>query len=155
MLAEPDASLDIAPLLDKLRAEPVERVLGWLNGLTDFRFSAYAVPMAGRFETLLHHDRLGMSARLAPMPATGSYFEEALIHNGFAVSNSLRDERLTDNPWRKLIRAFHGVPAALPDGRVIGVLCHYDVLPCQLPEADSRLLRQIADHLALRLPPPG
>lgn len=150
----PDETFDSAALLRWAQAEPLGSVLAWLNARAPFRFSAFIQTQDGRFETRLHHDRLGLSRSLPPMPPEGSYFERTLREDGFAVTNSLRDGRLLDSPWRKLIRAYHGVPATRADGRTVGVLCHYDVLPHELDESGSRLLRRIADAIAGRIEAP-
>src|SRR5581483_7739438 len=68
----------------------------------------------------------------------------------FTTDDALRDDRLRDHPARGNVRSYCGVPLRRPDGRLVGTLCHFDVVPCDVPVAEVALM-EAAAPLIMRL----
>ena len=65
----------------------------------------------------------------------------------FTTENSLADERLTTHPARETVLSYCGVLLRDAAGRPFGSLCHFDVVPCDVPIAEIPLMEAAAASL--------
>ena len=124
--------------------------LAWLLSLTDYRFIAIFGFKGGSATALVFFDRENpdvLSTDEVPESATFCTY----VRDGkasFSTADALRDPRLIDHAARDVVRAYCGVPILDAEGRVLGTLCHYDLVPRNPAQIDLDLMLQVASKLA-------
>ena len=124
---------------------------------TDYRFIGIFRFENGKANAAVHYDRENpdvLQAQEVPDTATYcSYVRQE--RSAFTTANALADERLVGHPARAVVAAYCGVPVMDPEGVVLGVLCHYDLVPRDPQQVDLHLMVQVASALEQRgLVPP-
>lgn len=65
----------------------------------------------------------------------------------FATADALADERLTHHPARDSTLSYCGVPILSESGKALGTLCHFDVVPREIPSGEGELMLAAAEKL--------
>lgn len=111
----------------------------YLNGLTNFRFSAVYRFENKTLKNLFFFDRQNpREERLSDIPVMASYC--VFVRNSgtqFCLENSLKDERVADHPKRTEVKSYCGVPLLDQFGKMFGTICHFDLLPNQAVTAED------------------
>jgi GAF domain-containing protein len=133
-----------------LQASGVRDALGYLVGLSSYRFIGIFRFQGGKATAAVHYDKADPSAlRAAEVPESATYCCFVRDTGGaFITANALTDERLKDHVAREAVQAYCGVPVMDAEGRLLGTLCHYDVVPRDPEQLDLQLLIQVASALA-------
>lgn len=131
--------------------------LAYLVGLTSYRFIGIFRFSDGMANAAVHYDRENPDVtRLDAVPESATYCCFVRDSRGsFTTVDALEDPRLAEHVARTAVRAYCGVPVMDAEGRLLGTLCHYDVVPRDADELDMPLLLQAASALAVgnRVPP--
>lgn len=128
-----------------LEAEGPRAALGYLNGLTEFRYTGVF-----RFERevlcVYYFDReQPAQSSIAAIPMAATYCSYVRRGNGvFTTADALLDPRLQDHAARRDVRAYCGVPVFDPAGAFLGTLCHFDNLPRDPRQIDLGLMQEVA-----------
>jgi PAS domain S-box-containing protein len=67
----------------------------------------------------------------------------------FSTEDSRRDARLSTHPARENVVSYCGVLLPTIDGKPFGTLCHFDLVPCEVPTREMALM-EAAAHLIAR-----
>lgn len=123
--------------------------LAYVVGLSDYRFIGIFRFQNGRANAAIHFDRENPDVMaVAEVPDTATYCCYVRDSKGtFMTANAMADPRLTAHPAREAVLAYCGIPILEPDGRLLGTLCHYDVVPRDAGQLDLQLLMQVAGLL--------
>lgn len=69
----------------------------------------------------------------------------------FATGDAAADPRLEEHPAREATLSYCGVPIRNAEGEPIGTLCHLDLVPRDVPDADIPVLERAAELIAERI----
>ena len=121
--------------------------LCYLNGRTRFRFTGVyrAEPPFLRNVCLFDRENpaLNLSGDVCLLEDT--YCARVCRdEHPFLVADSSRDPCLETHVARERVQSYCGVPIRLDTGRLWGTLCHYDVRPRLLPNAEIEVLERVA-----------
>ncbi len=89
---------------------------------------------------------------LAEVPFANSFCQFVLRDGGFLTSDSGHDARLDGHPYKGVMVAYHGVPIADGEGKLLGTLCHFDVQQQPLSDAEFEHLQSVAQVIHRFLP---
>ena len=141
----------------RLQAEGVRAALAELVARTDYRFIAIFRFEGGKASAAVYYDRENPGQRLADeVPEVATYCCYVRDSRGvFTTADALIDQRLDNHAARDVVRSYCGVPVMDPEGKLLGTLCHYDLVPRDPAQLDLELLLQVASTLAAenRIPP--
>ncbi len=133
-----------------LVSQGVEEALRFLNNRTPHRFTGlYRID-----PPLLRNLHLVDAESPERVKGDDAPLEETLCavvgreEQSFTVEDSRSDERLADHPARDKVISYCGVPLRDQQGRTFGTLCHYDLVPCDIPVAEMPFLEAAAALLA-------
>ena len=154
--------VDIVQSLRQLKAilsgQDVRAAVIFLNGLTEHRFTALYRFDKETLVNLYFFDRENPTHESTPdIPVMASYC--VFVRNSrtsFTTSDSLRDDRVRDHPKRKVVQSYCGVPLLDEDGKMFGTICHFDLRPIPISDANVELMEAVAPllkraHVADRL----
>lgn len=151
----PAALVTRADTLDKferiLVAQGIHEALRFLNSRTAHRFTGiyrFDAATLRNVHLLDAEDASVVTGADAPMSETYCSIVGAL-ERPFTTDDTLRDDRLREHPARASIRSYCGVPLRGPDDTPFGSLCHFDVVPCDVPVAELALM-EAATALIMR-----
>lgn len=132
-----------------LDAHGLRYALYSLLRLTDYRFISVFRLHDGMISSVAHVDREDLSVQeTALSPETASYCCYVRTEEGpFTIVDALLDPRVEGHGKQQALRAYCGVPVTSGDGRLLGTLCHYDVVPRDPAQLDAALLAQVADEI--------
>jgi response regulator RpfG family c-di-GMP phosphodiesterase len=145
-LERADAFLKFEKILD---TQGVHEALKFLNSRTSHRFTAmyrFDPPM---LHNLLMVDSYTPSVRTgddAPLVETYCSIVGTTHHN-FTTEDTRMDDRLRDHPARHVVISYCGVPLHDADGAPFGTLCHFDLVPSDIPVAEIPLMEAAAPLL--------
>ncbi|WP_162472825.1 hybrid sensor histidine kinase/response regulator [Luteitalea pratensis] len=71
----------------------------------------------------------------------------------FTTEDTAADERLRHHPARDTVRSYCGVLLRTASGAAFGTLCHFDVVPCDVPSQEIALMEAAARLIMERLEP--
>ncbi|MDR7375949.1 hypothetical protein J2X19_000607 [Rhodoferax ferrireducens] len=131
------------------QAHGAAAALQYLNAGVPHRFSAMYRLEGDILRNLLLHDKSGeiRPAYLAEVPLDSSFCQFVLRDGVFKTSDSAADSRLDGHPYQGVMVCYHGVPWQTASGEIGGTLCHFDLLPLGLSDAEFALLQQAAQLL--------
>ena len=132
-----------------LASDGVRAAIVYLNSLTPHRFTSMSRLGAEFTSSLVFVDseQPGVqTTRDSPIRATYCVFVRD-SGQPFALADSAFDPRVIDHAKRDEMHSYCGVPLTGRDGKVFGVLCHYDVHPVPFNAEMVELMEQIAPLL--------
>ena len=62
----------------------------------------------------------------------------------FSVEASQADDRVNGHPKRQSVQCYYGVPLFGPKGKMLGTVCHFDVLPVRVTEEIAAALDDLS-----------
>lgn len=134
-----------------VRADGVRDALALLLKRTDYRFIGIWRFENGKANAVVHYDRENpkvLTATEVPDTATYCcYVRESA--QPFLTPNALVDARLASHPAREQVLTYCGVPVMDSFGKILGTLCHYDVVPRNPEQVNIELMLSVASFLAL------
>ncbi len=132
-----------------LDADGLRYALYSILRLTDYRFISVFRLEDGMIRSLAHVDREDLSVQETETSAeSASYCCYVRSEDGpFVVVDALVDPRVEDHAKRPDLRAYCGIPIASADGRLLGTLCHYDIVPRDPAQLNNELLAQVASEI--------
>lgn len=128
--------------------------LGYLNGRARFRFTGLYRSEASVLvnESLYDRENPSLIQGGEIHQLRDTYCSIVLAtRDVFVTDDSLVDPRLEQSQVRRTVISYCGVPIRTPNGRVAGVLCHYDLRPRLLPAGELVILTSVTPYLASRL----
>lgn len=135
----------------KVRGEGVREGLELLLKRTDYRFIGIWRFESGKANAVVHYDRENpevLTATEVPDTATYCcYVRES--GQPFLTPNALVDARLAAHPAREQVLSYCGVPVMDSFGKILGTLCHYDLVPRDPAQVNIELMLNVASFLAL------
>jgi GAF domain-containing protein len=116
---------------------------------TDYRFIAIFRIDGDRANAAVFYDRTRPDVLVAEeVPASSTYCLFARdTKKPFVTANSLDDARLDSHVARTAVQAYCGIPILTPEGKFLGTLCHYDVMPRDPKQLDLALMCEVASAL--------
>ncbi len=60
------------------------------------------------------------------------------------TANTMLDARTVEYPKRETLASYCGLPILDSEGRILGTLCHYDVMPRDPEQIDLSLMLSVA-----------
>lgn len=139
--------------LDQLRAAlregGIDGGLKFLNERIDHRYTAVYRLQDARLRNLGLYDKAGemRPEYLAEVPLDVSFCQFVLRDGSFTTGNSAEDDRLDGHPYKGVMMAYHGVPVSDARGRLMGTLCHFDLVERGLSDDNFLLMQQAAGVL--------
>jgi GAF domain-containing protein len=134
---------------DMLAAEGVHAALRLLNARAPHRFTGVY-----RLEPpILRNVRLFDSENPAlEVGASAPLHETYCSITGhttapFNTADAGADARLREHPARQSTLSYCGVPLRDEEGRAVGTLCHFDVVPRPVPESEIPVLEAVAPSI--------
>jgi GAF domain-containing protein len=133
-------------LRSALREAGIDGGLKFLNQRIDHRYTAVYRLQDARLTNLGLYDKAGemKPEYLAEVPLDVSFCQFVLRDGSFATGNSAEDGRLDGHPYQGVMMAYHGVPVSDARGRLVGTLCHFDLVERGLSDDDFLLMQQAA-----------
>lgn len=133
-----------------LRTKGARDALGYLVGLSSYRFIGIFRFENGKANAAIHYDRENPAQTSAQeVPDTATYCCFVRDSRGvFMTANAMADPRLLEHPARAAVAAYCGVPVMDPEGVLLGTLCHYDLVPRDPEQLDLALIVEVASTLA-------
>ena len=131
--------------------------LAYLVGLTEYRFIGIWRFQDGRANAAVYFDRQNPTVTTATeVPDNATYCCFVRDSRGaFMTAHAMLDPRTEGHPAREAVPTYCGVPIIEPEGRLLGTLCHYDLVPRDPSTVDLELMLQVASALAQKgLVPP-
>ncbi len=129
-----------------VRARGVEGGVAWLNARTRFRFTGvYRVDPPNLCNVVLfdrENPSVNVSGEVTLLEDT--YCSLVYASGAFATPDARKDERLTAHAARDSVISYAGVALRLANGHIWGTLCHFDLRPRLLGEAERHLLESVA-----------
>ena len=140
-------------LEDVLSAEGVRGVLRFLNARAPHRFTGiYRLDPPMLRNVLLYDRQNPMLQAGADAPLRETYCS---ISGGqavpFSTADAGQDARLEQHPARESTLSYCGVPLLDHSGQAVGTLCHFDLVPQPVPEAEIRVLEAAAPRVLAAL----
>jgi GAF domain-containing protein len=139
----------LATLRATLRREGLRGLVIHLNGLTQYRFTSLYRFDKDQLQNLCFYDRESPAQHSTPsIPVMASYC--VFVRDSaqpFHTPDSLQDECLTGHPKQQAVRSYCGVPLVGEDGRMLGTICHFDLVPRVRGVHDLELLEAVATLL--------
>lgn len=129
----------------------MREALAYLLDLTDYRFIGIFRFQDGQADAAAHVDRENPSVmRAQEVPDTATYCCYVRDSRGvFMTANAMLDARTEGDPVRAVVPAYCGVPVMDSEGKILGTLCHYDLVPRDPEQIDLSLVIAAASTLAL------
>lgn len=133
-----------------LYSEGIRAALYSVLRRSNYRFLSIFRFKDGMATSCVHVDREDLLAiQAAEVPDTATYCTYVRGGNQpFVTANARSDPRTADHAARDVVLAYCGVPVLESDGTLIGILCHYDLVPRDPAELDLELLLQVSSALA-------
>ncbi len=127
----------------------IRDALAYLVGLSDYRFLGIFRFENGKAAAAVHIDREHPEQlTTAEVPDTATYCCYVRDSAGaFTTADAMRDARLDQHVAREVVQAYCGIPVMDPEGRLLGTLCHYDLVPRDPESLDLPLLLRVASAL--------
>ena len=69
------------------------------------------------------------------------------LSRSFTTEDTRRDDRLRIHPARNTVISYCGVLLRDAEGRPFGTLCHFDLVPCEVPIREMPLMEAAAPLL--------
>lgn len=117
---------------------------------SDYRFLSIFRFKDGKATSCVHVDRTDLLATQADeVPDTATYC--LYVRNSkqpFVTANAATDARTAGHPARDVVLSYCGIPILEPEGKLIGTLCHYDLVARDPDQLDLELLRRVSSALA-------
>lgn len=134
-----------------LRNEGLRQALAVLLKRTDYRFIGIWRFENGKANAAAHYDRENPEVTTATeVPDTATYCCYVReTGQPFKTPNALIDERLASHPAREQVLTYCGVPIMDSFGKILGTLCHYDLVPRDPEQVSLELMLNVASYLAL------
>ena len=131
---------------DALQRAGVDEALRVLNQRVPHRYTAVYQLDGTVLRNLFLYDKQGeiRPEYLAEVDMGDSFCQFVLREGAFLTDNSAFDRRLDGHPYQGKMVAYHGVPVAGPDGRLLGTLCHFDTEPRGLVSEEFACLERAA-----------
>ena len=138
-----------------LTAQGPEAALAYLNEGVPHRYSAVYRVDDAILRNVLLHDKQGevRPEFLAEVPFESSFCQFVLRDGAFRTDDSGSDSRLDGHPYQGVMVCYHGVPLIDNADRLVGTLCHFDVAPHGLSDAEFELLQKAGRVFPGYLPP--
>ncbi len=134
-----------------LNAEGLRAALAEVLELTDYRFIGLWRFQDGKARSVVHVDRDNPEVlEAAEVPDTATYCSYVRASGAaFRTANALMDERLALHPARTVVQSYCGVPLQGMDGKVLGTLCHYDLVPRDPAQINLAAMSSISSHVTI------
>ncbi|MEO8359606.1 MAG: ATP-binding protein [Vicinamibacteria bacterium] len=139
----------LAKFEKELGANGVQEALRFLNNRTAHRFTGvyrFDPPTLHNLALLDAKDRAVAQGENPPMEATYCSIV-GTFERPFTSEDTLQDERLRAHPARESVRSYCGVLLRREDGTPFGTLCHFDLVPRDVPVAELALMEAAAPLL--------
>ncbi len=151
MVSATAAPTDVAYRVFKklLDAHGLRYALYSILRLTDYRFVSVFRLHDGMIRSLAHVDREDLAVLETSLsPESASYCCYVRTEDGpFAIVDSLLDPRVDGHVKQQALRAYCGVPITSANGRLLGTLCHYDVVPRDPAQLNAELLARVSREI--------
>jgi GAF domain-containing protein len=145
---------DIALFSSLLEGGSPEHALAYLNEAVPHRYTAVYRLDGDELRNVYLHDKQGevRPEFLAVVPFGDSFCQFVLRDGSFRTSDSAQEPMLDGHPYQGVMVSYHGAPLADADGRLLGTLCHFDVVSHELQEPEFELLCRAGLLLPAYLP---
>lgn len=132
-----------------LEAHGLRYALYSILRLTDYRYISVFRLQDGTIRSVAHVDRENLATLEAGQSSeSNSYCCYVRSGDGpFTLVDSTIDARVAGHVKRQDLRAYCGMPITSDDGGLIGTLCHYDTVPRDPGQLNTRLLTLVSDEI--------
>ncbi|MES2887719.1 MAG: GAF domain-containing protein [Pseudomonadota bacterium] len=116
---------------------------------SNYRFISIFRFQDGQATSVVHVDREQLAVtQVDEVPENTTYcFFVSDDKQAFVTADATTDERTQDHVARDTVQSYCGIPILEPEGGLIGVLCHHDVVPRDPEQLNLELLVQVSSAL--------
>lgn len=129
-----------------LAAGGLRAAMRWLNDRVPYRYTAIFAFEGEMLRNICLIDKQNSNiTNCSDQPITESYC--MYIHRSgehFKVEESALDQRVEEHPKRGSIHCYYGIPLVSAEGKMLGTVCHFDLMPVRVPEAVAQALDDLA-----------
>ena len=144
-------SAAFADFVVAMKSLGLREALGNLLKRTDYRFIVIWRFENGKANAAVHFDReqpgITTSQEVPDTATYCCYVRES--GQPFKTPNTLVDERVASHPAKSTVQSYCGVPVMDSSGKILGTLCHYDLVPRDTEQVSLELMMSVASYLAL------
>lgn len=132
-----------------MRWDGVYAALQYLNGLTSHRFTGLFLFDGDQLSNTYLVDKEVLVPTCFPvMPADHSYcLMVKASGEPLCISDAINDPRVQDHPSRDSVQSYFGAALRDKQGRYFGTICHFSLVPCEVPMTHVPILSGFADVL--------
>jgi len=145
-----DAATIAAHCGARVAAGDAHGALAYLNARTTHRYTGLYRFDGPVLRSVLLVDRDDPAVRVGPDAPLRETFCAIVGETGrtFAMSDSHAEPRVVGHPARTAVVSYCGALVRDAEGRAVGTLCHFDVVPRPVPAAEILVLEAVAPLLA-------
>jgi GAF domain-containing protein len=145
--------MDITDFRFELERHGLKAGLEYLNRRVTHRFTAVYrfKDMAMNVQEMVDKENHNGANPFALVPIKDSFCELAMDQGQFVALDSMTDERLDGNPYQHTLGSYVGLPLEHAPGDLYGTLCHYDLVPRPMDDAEFAFLQKAARLLPMFL----
>ncbi len=144
----------VQAVLAALAVADLQRALEILNAGVPYRFTGvYRLEDSVLINRAIVDKRSEpLAPSLAVVPLADSFCRFVVSDGYFQTVDSARDNRLDGSPYQGVLQSYAAAPITDSTGNfVIGSLCHFDLVPRQLGDADFDLLKRAGRMISAKL----
>ena len=139
---------DTESLRNTLVTGGLRGALEWLNARTTYRYTGVYRLEDKAMRMVAMFDRNGEDATALTVIPFGDSFCQFVMRDGvFNTTHAAEDSRLDGHVYRDIVASYFGLPLASSPGEFYGTLCHFDVVPKVVDDAEIEFLYSAAPVL--------
>ncbi|HQS30308.1 GAF domain-containing protein [Polaromonas sp.] len=124
--------------------------LVFLNERVPHRYTSVYQLSQQRLRRLGFVDKLGgQGLELAELPFKDSFCEISVREGHFVTTEAINDDRLTGNPYQRMVGSYVGLPLVSASHGLFGTFCHYDERGHPVNDTEFVFLQQSVRILAV------
>ena len=139
---------DTERLRTALASGGLSAALEWLNARTSYRYTGIYHLEDGAMRMVAIFDRNGEDIKaLTVIPLDDSFCQFVMRDGVFNTTHAADDTRLIGHAYRDIVASYFGLPLASAPGDFYGTLCHFDIVPKVVDDAEIEFLYSAAPVL--------
>jgi GAF domain-containing protein len=141
MIISRTVAVDTERLRSELLSGGLNGAVKWLNARTSCRYTGIYHLDDATMRTVALFDRNGEDVKALTVIPLGDSFCQFVMKDGqFNATDIANDARLTDHAFRDIVASYFGLPLSSESGGFYGTLCHFDVVPNAIDDAEIAFL---------------
>ncbi len=134
-------AVDTERLRSELQLAGLDGAVKWLNARTSYRYTGIYHLTDATMRMVAIFDRKGEDVTALTVIPFGDSFCQFVMSDGVFNANDIaNDLRLTNHAFRDIVASYFGLPLFSEAGGFYGTLCHFDVVPNAVNDAEIAFL---------------